>query len=242
MNYILNKTIDFADLKKPECAEIFRVYMDTIAPPLRSASLPFAVDGPDDPRRRWWEYCWTLANTRGELPEKAAVLDAGCAMSPFSLPLLVEGHFVHCVDLSDIGRRYDMARMLGSMERMFVYPGTDICEMPFPNDMFDATYCISVLEHIPDDEKALAELVRVTKPGGLLTITFDYRREPVERSVPDRLYCLDDIPHLMATKGLKPRGNKSFVDGTDWSNPPVKTAAGVSDVDYTFGAMFFKKK
>jgi len=40
--------------------------------------------------------------------------------------------------------------------------------MPFPDNTFDAVWSIWVLEHIPEPEKALAEIRRVTKPGGYL--------------------------------------------------------------------------
>ena len=36
--------------------------------------------------------------------------------------------------------------------------------------MFDAVFCFEVLEHIPDTEKAVAEMARVLKPGGKLLI------------------------------------------------------------------------
>ncbi|MFW6414447.1 MAG: PilZ domain-containing protein [Verrucomicrobiota bacterium] len=42
----------------------------------------------------------------------------------------------------------------------------DITELPFINASFDAIYCSHVLEHIPDDKRALAELYRVLKPNG----------------------------------------------------------------------------
>jgi len=42
----------------------------------------------------------------------------------------------------------------------------DICNLPFKNDMFDVILCNHVLEHIPDDTKAMQELYRVMKQGG----------------------------------------------------------------------------
>jgi SAM-dependent methyltransferase len=42
----------------------------------------------------------------------------------------------------------------------------DIQQIPFPDDHFDAIICNHVLEHIPDDIKAMHELYRVLKPGG----------------------------------------------------------------------------
>jgi len=43
----------------------------------------------------------------------------------------------------------------------------DICDLPFANDTYDVILCNHVLEHIPDDIKAMQELYRVLKPGGM---------------------------------------------------------------------------
>ena len=42
----------------------------------------------------------------------------------------------------------------------------DICNLPFEDNEFDVIFCNHVLEHIPDDKKAMAELYRVMKPHG----------------------------------------------------------------------------
>ena len=43
----------------------------------------------------------------------------------------------------------------------------DICNLPFENNSFDIVFCNHVLEHIPDDTKAMQELYRVLKTGGM---------------------------------------------------------------------------
>jgi len=42
----------------------------------------------------------------------------------------------------------------------------DICNLPFKDNSYDIILCNHVLEHIPDDTKAMQELYRVMKPGG----------------------------------------------------------------------------
>jgi len=43
----------------------------------------------------------------------------------------------------------------------------DILDLPFEDNTFDIVFCNHVLEHIEDDKKAMSELYRVLKPGGM---------------------------------------------------------------------------
>lgn len=56
------------------------------------------------------------------------------------------------------------------LRRTDVTTQQDITKMTFPNEEFGAVICSHVLEHIPDDRKALSELARVIRPGGRLIV------------------------------------------------------------------------
>ncbi|NHN26426.1 class I SAM-dependent methyltransferase [Flavobacterium jejuense] len=43
----------------------------------------------------------------------------------------------------------------------------DICNLPFKDNTYDIVFCNHVLEHIPDDTKAMQELYRILKLGGM---------------------------------------------------------------------------
>lgn len=70
----------------------------------------------------------------------------------------------------------------------------DICNLPFEDNTYDIIFCNHVLEHIPDDTKAMQELYRVLKPGGMgifqipqdlnraATFTDDSITDPKERA------------------------------------------------------------
>jgi ubiquinone/menaquinone biosynthesis C-methylase UbiE len=45
-------------------------------------------------------------------------------------------------------------------------------ELPFPDHSFDVTCSFKVLAHVPEIEKALAEMARVTRPGGMVLAEF----------------------------------------------------------------------
>ena len=75
----------------------------------------------------------------------------------------------------------------------------DVTALAFADRCFDAIVCNHVLEHVPDDRKAIAELYRVLKPGGWGSIQVPMRgdvthedpgvTDPQERY---RLYGQDD--------------------------------------------------
>lgn len=54
----------------------------------------------------------------------------------------------------------------------------DICDLPFKNNSFDFIICNHVLEHIPDDTKAMQELYRVLAPLGtaIVQVPYDAKR------------------------------------------------------------------
>jgi SAM-dependent methyltransferase len=47
----------------------------------------------------------------------------------------------------------------------------DALQLPFPDGAFDKVICAEVLEHLPEDSLAMAELARVLKAEGLLAVT-----------------------------------------------------------------------
>lgn len=62
--------------------------------------------------------------------------------------------------------------------------------LPYEDASFDAAYSSSVIEHIPGDgdSAAMRELARVLRPGGVLALTFPYRREHEDEFVEHDLY------------------------------------------------------
>jgi len=57
----------------------------------------------------------------------------------------------------------------------------DIRELPFGDASFDAIYSMGTIEHFRDSERALAEMVRVLRPGGCAIIGVPNRHDPFLR-------------------------------------------------------------
>jgi ubiquinone/menaquinone biosynthesis C-methylase UbiE len=66
----------------------------------------------------------------------------------------------------------------------------DIQNMPFENESFDVVICNHVLEHVPDDKKAMKEIQRILKPKGyaILQVPADFSRKETfeDNSIKDK--------------------------------------------------------
>ncbi|GAB5442266.1 MAG: hypothetical protein Fues2KO_26150 [Fuerstiella sp.] len=62
-------------------------------------------------------------------------------------------------------------------------------QLPFDNHRFDALWSITVLEHVPNPEQALAEMRRVLRPGGMLYLRPAWNCRPwICEGIPVRPY------------------------------------------------------
>lgn len=87
--------------------------------------------------------------------------------------------------------------------------------LPFPDGAFDAAACLDCLEHIRGDERALAEIFRVLKPGGtfLLAVPAGQRlwsRHDVALGH-YRRYGKADLLSLLRDTGFKPLESSHFI-------------------------------
>ena len=92
------------------------------------------------------------------LHARGRVLDVGCGHMPFrSLVLEHTGRY----EGFDVERRVPGVDHLGDAQAMTA----------LADGAYDTVMCLEVLEHLPNPERALAEIARVLKPGGTLVLT-----------------------------------------------------------------------
>ncbi|RMF94512.1 MAG: class I SAM-dependent methyltransferase [Candidatus Schekmanbacteria bacterium] len=84
-------------------------------------------------------------------------------------------------DPNDLDESRGMASLLQDASIRFM-DGVSATKLPFPDNSFDVVVSISVIEHISDDgdSAAMAEFVRVARPGGKIIITFPVMGEYYE--------------------------------------------------------------
>ncbi len=128
-----------------------------------------------DTRDHWWNIDFLrLMATRWRLHEVHDVLDVGCGVGHWGMLLAS----VMAADVRFTGidreprwveRASERARARG-LDARFTYRQGEAQRLPFPDDTFDLTTCQTVLIHLPDPAAAIAEMARVTKPGGLVAV------------------------------------------------------------------------
>lgn len=59
----------------------------------------------------------------------------------------------------------------------------DITCMPFPNETFDIIFCSHVLEHVPNDRKAMEECYRVLRKNGVAVLMVPIRASSTEEDL-----------------------------------------------------------
>lgn len=93
----------------------------------------------------------------------------------------------------------------------------DILNINVPDNSYDKIICYHVLEHIIDDMRAISELNRILKPGGILILQTPFKKEDIyeDYSITTKEGRLkhfgqDDHVRIYSVNGLKARVEKNF--------------------------------
>lgn len=115
---------------------------------------------------------------RDELARNAVVLEYGCAQGANAIALAGSATRIEGIDISgaavDAGNSDLSARAISNV-RLSVQNAE---AMDFPDDTFDLVFGSGILHHL-DFEKAMSELRRVLKPGGVALFTEPLGHNPV---------------------------------------------------------------
>lgn len=103
---------------------------------------------------------WKIAK---HVPHSGSILDIGSGTAPVSPDLMR-------TTVADVSE--EAVKNIECASKVV----TSITGMSFVDDCFDCILCSEVLEHISDDAKAISELRRVLKPGGVMVVTVPFQK------------------------------------------------------------------
>ena len=153
------------------------------------------------------------------------VLDLGCGGGRHAFEAARRGAIVTAVDLS-LGELKDVRGMTAQMvaegelaTAVIDAVNGDALRLPFADGTFDRIIASEVMEHIPDDAGAAAELARVLRPLGTMAVTVpswlpericwalsDEYHAPLAEGGHVRIYTEPGLRSVLRAAGLQPAG------------------------------------
>lgn len=124
------------------------------------------------------------------------VIDVGCGAGRHAFEAYRRGADVIAFD-QDVSELESVEAILQAMGESGEAPGSataeavrgDALRLPYADATFDCVIASEILEHVPEDDAAIAELIRVLKVGGTLAVS-------VPRWLPERVcWLLSDEYH-----------------------------------------------
>jgi len=119
---------------------------------------------------RWSRRLAPLLIRFGGLADGDRVIDVGCGTGSltFVLPDFANVAAVTGIDL--VEAYVEFARAHNTDQRI-TFQQADARALPFEDNSFDRAFSMLVLQFIPDAARAVAEMRRVVRPGGIVTAT-----------------------------------------------------------------------
>jgi len=128
------------------------------------------------------------------------ILDVGCGTGSltFTIPQVADVAQIRAIDHSQV--YVEAARKRNTDSRIVIERG-DVCDLPFADGSFDRTLALLVLHFVPESQRAVAEMSRVVKPGGVVAATVwdGYGGMPWQRMFWDTAAALD--PSAVPARG-----------------------------------------
>ena len=143
---------------------------------------PPARPGAMDFRRAKEAFVHELVNWSGldQLPRGARVLDVGCGIGG-SARILARDYGLEVLGISISPAQIERARALTPPDLVHCrFAVMDALALELADSSFDAVWSVEASPHMPDKQRYADELLRVLKPGGLLTVADWNRRDPTD--------------------------------------------------------------
>ena len=176
--------------------------------------------------------------------EDTKILDAGCGIGVFTRYYARKGFQVDAIDITERALEETKRSLELNNLKATLHQGS-VEELPFKDDTFDYIVSNGVVHHTPNTEKAVAEFLRVLKPGGVATVCVYYKnillKEPLWQ-ITKRI-----LPKIL--KKSAGRENMLYISTPeelartyDGNNTPIARIYSKADADELFKSFIILKR
>ena len=172
---VYDATVDEEGRKKcPICSNVLRLYLPFGVKLRKNAQCP--VCGSLERHRTLWLYIQEHKDILGD--QNIKILHFAPERAIFNKLSMIKGVDYYPVDINP--------------EHYGIRDVVDITNIQYEGNFFDLIICNHVLEHIPDDAKAMSELFRVLKPSGKAIINVPFNKT-LEVTLEDEKYNTPEL-------------------------------------------------
>lgn len=221
---ISSKLFDKRDYEKPEY-RVIKEYFEHWWHILAAEGIKFTYSS--------WNRAWEYGQVINSIPDwkDKAVLDLGTSASLFPAYAVRKlGSGMTTFDMEWHNERVYLYKKMAA--HCIVDDGNMTKVLPYRDGLFDIVVSFSVLEHLPDLQRAIAEMKRVCKPGGYIAITTDVApaKPTVEKS--GYTFTVEELLDMHTKFGLPIVGESNY-HNVDITKPEELAVEG----KYTFASL-----
>lgn len=134
------------------------------------------------------DYAFTMLDTVPNI-KKSIALDIGCGPGAYVEELMKRGFETFAMDIAQEMLNVCKTR-LNIPDSVFQnnFRQADIEHVPFDDNTFDVVVCVGVLGNLFSDDKALSEMFRILKPGGVLLLAVE------------NMFSLSNVDYILRNK------------------------------------------
>jgi ubiquinone/menaquinone biosynthesis C-methylase UbiE len=137
---------------------------------MSSTFISKGADGYDQYMGRWSRRLAPLFLDFAGAADGERIIDVGCGTGSltFLIPARASISTIEAIDYEE--QFVEALRRQNTDPRISARQG-DACALPFGENQFDRALCMLVLHFVPDPHRAVAEMLRVVRPGGIVAAT-----------------------------------------------------------------------
>ncbi|CAN5401882.1 class I SAM-dependent methyltransferase [soil metagenome] len=164
---------------------------------MSSTFVAKGADGYDQYMGRWSKRLAPLFLDFAEVADGDRIIDVGCGTGSLTV-LIPDRANIAAIEAIDFEEQFVEALKQRNTDARISARKGDACSIPFGEDQFDRALSMLVLHFVPTPQKAVAEMLRVVRPGGIVAAAVwdTFGGMPSQRMFWDTFAAIEPAAHV----------------------------------------------